>query len=78
MRSITTPRRKASTRPQNSLVGTPPCDTCEHATRCRDERLACQSFIRFLNSRKDRPFDDGGARVPTATWFNRINRESAA
>ena len=28
----------------------PPCDTCEHAQRCRDEELVCEIYIFYADA----------------------------
>jgi len=47
------------------MINDPPCETCAHYTRCMDEKLACEEFFYYLNSRSTKPRE----RVPTKAWY---------
>ncbi len=54
-----------------------PCVGCSFCVRCRDEELACEEFVRWVNA--DRPRIHRARsqpRVPTEKWFKTINRTS--
>lgn len=33
-----------------ALTGPAPCDGCDHRSACRDEKLACMDFHRWVNT----------------------------
>lgn len=50
-------------RPQHFMADEAPCDTCEYATRCGAECLACCAYAAYANGRR------WAHREPSADWY---------
>lgn len=56
--------------------GYAPCDDCKHRDRCRDWKLACKAFARYVHTRGVYSEADNGndRESPTRSTYKRVMR----